>query len=82
VTTPASVQKFETSGLFSIICIIGAGSARPVVSMTMRLNGGISPESRRASSWRNALSRSERNVQHTQPLCSTTISPSTESTSR
>ena len=82
VTTPASVQKCETSGLFSSICIIGAGSARPVVSTTMRLNGGISPASRLASSSRSALSRSERSVQQTQPLCSTTISPSIASTSR
>src|SRR5918998_2048144 len=56
---------------------IGAGSARPVVSMTTRSSLGISPFWSRPSSSMSAPTRSSRVVQHTQPLPSRTVRSST-----
>src|SRR5215213_791594 len=56
---------------------IGAGSARPVVSMTTRSNRGISPLWSRSSSSMSAPTRSSRVVQQTQPLPSKTVRSST-----
>src|SRR5215212_4000356 len=56
---------------------IGAGSARPVVSMTTRSNRGISPLWSRSSSSMSAPTRSSRVVQQTQPLPSRTVRSST-----
>src|SRR5919107_2922640 len=56
---------------------IGAGSARPVVSMTTRSNRDISPLWSRSSSSMSAPTRSSRMVQQTQPLPSRTVRSST-----
>src|SRR5215216_767599 len=56
---------------------IGAGSARPVVSMTTRSSRGISPFWSMSRSSRRAPTRSSRVVQHTQPLPRRTVRSST-----
>ena len=59
---------------------IGAGSASPVVSMTMRRNRLISPASRRSIRLRKVRARSSRTAQHRQPPGSSRTLPSTKST--
>src|SRR5215210_6166578 len=56
---------------------IGAGSARPVVSMTTRSSRGISPLWSMSRSSMSAPTRSSRVVQQTQPLPSRTVRSST-----
>src|SRR5215203_614697 len=56
---------------------IGAGSARPVVSMTTRSSLGISPLWSMSRSSLSAPTRSSRVVQQTQPLPSRTVRSST-----
>src|SRR5215212_7758917 len=56
---------------------IGAGSARPVVSITTRSSLGISPLWSRSRSSMRAPTRSSRVVQQTQPLPSRTVRSST-----
>src|SRR5215211_698741 len=56
---------------------IGAGSARPVVSMTTRSSRGISPLWSMSRSSMSSPTRSSRVVQQTQPLPSKTVRSST-----
>src|SRR5215203_1766788 len=60
-----------------IVWRIGAGSARPVVSITTRSSLGISPLWSMSSSSLSAPTRSSRVVQQTQPLPSRTVRSST-----
>ena len=62
-------------------CRIGAGSASPVVSITMR-SKDASPRARRASRWPAVRTRSPRTLQHRQPPSSSTTSSSLASTRR
>ena len=55
------------------VCRIGSGSAIPDVSITTRRNGFASSR-RRVRSCNSVELRSERTVQQTQPLASTTVS--------
>ena len=52
----------------------GPGSARPVVSMAMRRNGGSAPASRRCHSISSVSAMSPRTVQQMQPFFSSTAS--------
>jgi hypothetical protein len=65
-----------------IVCSTGAGSARPVVSMTMRRNGAMRPLSRRFSKSSSVETSSPRIVQHRHPDDIMIMSPSTASISR
>ena len=59
-----------TSASVISVCKIGAGSASPLVSMTMRSNGVHRPSSRRWSRSCKVSARSERTLQHRQPVVS------------
>src|SRR5262245_14414205 len=50
------------------VCRIGPGSASPLVSIIIRLNCGTVPCARSATRLRSAFCRSERVLQHRQPL--------------
>ena len=65
-----------------MIATIGVGSAKPVVSITIRWNGGTSPASRLAQSSASDVARSPRMVQQMQPEDSRSVPGSTASTSR
>ena len=58
----------------SSACATGAGSARPVVSIAMRRNGGSAPASRRCHSVSSVSAMSPRTVQQMQPFFSSTAS--------
>ena len=66
--SPPSARSVEN------VCRIGPGSASPLVSITIRPNCGTAPRSRSATRWRSAICRSERVLQHRQPLPSSVIS--------
>src|SRR5712671_2079005 len=52
---------------------IGLGSASPLVSITMRPKCGMTPRSRSTTMRCSAICRSERKLQHRQPLPSSTV---------
>src|SRR5262249_3337776 len=56
------------------VCRIGPGSASPLVSINIRLNCGSVPCARSATRLRSAFCRSERVLQHRQPLPSSVTS--------
>src|SRR5918997_4648457 len=65
------------TGSIKIVCRMGAGSARPVVSTTTLSRRGISPRWSRSRSSSSASTRSSRVVQQTHPLPSSTARSST-----
>ena len=73
--SPPSARSVEK------VCRIGPGSARPLVSITMRRNGGTTPCSRSNTRRRSAACRSVRVMQQTQPLPSSTVSSALSRTS-
>src|SRR5262249_39047636 len=73
VITRSSMKWCFTTGSLTSVERIGAGSARPDVSITTRRNGGTSPRVRISSSRRSSPARSARSEQQTQPLPSTTV---------
>ena len=64
-----------------MVCNMGAGSARPVVSTKTRLKGGNSSALARVSRSAKVSTRSPRIVQQIHPLCITTISSSSKEVS-
>ena len=73
--SPPSARSVEN------VCRIGPGSASPLVSITIRANRGTAPRSRSATRRRSASCRSERVLQHRQPLPSSVISSALSRTS-
>ena len=59
---------------------MGLGSARPLVSITMRRKSGSSPRSRSTTIRRSACCKSVRVMQHIQPLPSRTVSSALDRT--
>ena len=82
VTTFPSRKCQRSAGSEVNPATIGTGSARPVVSITTRSNGGTAPLSIRPCSRSSPSRRSPRIEQQTQPLLSSTTCSSTSSTSR
>ena len=74
VTTTSIWNSSPSARSVEKVCRIGLGSASPEVSITMRRKSGIAPRSRSATSRRSAICRSERVLQHRQPLPSSTVS--------
>mmetsp|Transcript_19886 Transcript_19886/g.59330 ORF Transcript_19886/g.59330 Transcript_19886/m.59330 type:complete len:298 (-) Transcript_19886:1315-2208(-) len=66
VMMPSSVQNSLTSSSTKNVCATGAGSANPVVSITMASN--LRPFSLRLASFFNTSTRSWRTVQQMQPF--------------
>ena len=75
VTMPSTRANALISGSTRKVCATGAGSAMPVVSMTMP-SSLRSPAATRWASFFRILTRSDRTVQHTQPFSTSTISSS------
>ena len=72
-TTPSSRANALIVGSMRKVCATGAGSAIPVVSITIASRKSV-PWRWRSASFLSTLTRSERTEQHTQPLSTSTIS--------
>ena len=70
VTTPPSTSRPAMSASVINVCRIGAGSASPLVSITMRSNRVHRPSSRRRSRSCSVCAKSVRTLQHRQPVVS------------
>mmetsp|Transcript_4396 Transcript_4396/g.11255 ORF Transcript_4396/g.11255 Transcript_4396/m.11255 type:complete len:230 (+) Transcript_4396:1008-1697(+) len=73
VMIPSNWAKFFTAGSTKNVWATGAGSANPVVSMTMPSSWSV-PAATRSASFFNTTTKSWRTVQHTQPFIISTSS--------
>src|SRR6266508_3086030 len=73
-TTTSTWNSPPSARSVANVCRIGPGSASPLVSITIRLNWGNVPCVRSATRLRSAFCRSERMLQHRQPLPSSVTS--------